>query len=104
MSNRSETFRTDLTLMTAQNGVCRSPIGRFCNTLSYIPPLMRLRSMAFLRTIFRIVSCIVLMTSATFGQLKPITIESSTIQPSVTLGRPMLTWWDVKIQGSGLVV
>ena len=104
MSNRPEAFRTDLTLMTAQDGVCRSPIGGFCNALSFMTPLMRLRSMAFLRTIFRIVSCIVLMTSATFGQQKPITIESSTIQPSVTLGRPMLTWWDVKIQGSGLVV
>lgn len=39
-----------------------------------------------------------------FSQEKPITIETSTMQPSVVLGRPMLTWWDVKIPGSNLVV
>jgi hypothetical protein len=35
---------------------------------------------------------------------KSLTIESSNIQPPVALGRPMLTWWDVKIPGSALVV
>lgn len=38
------------------------------------------------------------------AQEKPITIETSTMQPSVVLGRPMLTWWDVKIPGSNLMV
>ena len=44
------------------------------------------------------------LTSETFAQPKPITIESSTMQPSVVVGRPVLTWWDVKIPGSGLMV
>ena len=35
---------------------------------------------------------------------KSLTIESANIQPPVALGRPMLTWWDVKIPGSALVV
>gem|GEM_PF-1420246 len=35
---------------------------------------------------------------------KPLTIESSGMQPSLVQGRPMLTWWDVKIQGSSLLV
>ena len=50
------------------------------------------------------VSALLWMASAVFAQQKPITIETSTMQPSVVLGRPMLTWWDVKIQGSSLVV
>lgn len=42
--------------------------------------------------------------SGVFAQQKPISIESSSMQPSVVVGRPILTWWDVKIPGSGLMV
>ena len=37
-------------------------------------------------------------------QSRSITVESAGMQPPVVIGRPMLTWWDVKIQGPGLVV
>ena len=47
--------------------------------------------------------CLMLQASSAFAQIKPLVIESSTMQPSVALGRPMLTWWDVKIQDKGLV-
>ena len=43
-------------------------------------------------------------TPEIYSQTTPLTIETSTIQPSIALGRPMLTWLDVKIPGSGLVV
>ncbi len=46
---------------------------------------------------------LVLQASPAFAQQKPLIIESSTMQPSVSIGRPMLTWWDVKIQDKGLV-
>lgn len=38
------------------------------------------------------------------AQQTSMTIEGSPIQPPVVIGRPMLTWWDVKIQGPGLIV
>lgn len=38
------------------------------------------------------------------GPQKPLTIETSSMQPSLVLGRPMLTWWDVKIQSNALLV
>lgn len=41
---------------------------------------------------------------AAVAQEKPVTIESSTMQPSVLLSRPMLTWWDVKVRVPGLMV
>ena len=48
---------------------------------------------------------LVSVTSLTaIAQEKPLTVETSTMQPSVLLGRPMLTWWDVKILGTGLMV
>jgi len=37
-------------------------------------------------------------------QPKPMMIDSWRSQPSVVLGRPIVTWWDVKITGSGLMV
>ena len=39
------------------------------------------------------------MVPAAVAQEKPLTVESSTMQPSVIIGRPMLTWWDVKFRG-----
>ncbi len=46
------------------------------------------------------------ISSTAFADDKPkqLIMELSGWQPPVTLGRPMLTWWDVKIAGSGLVV
>ncbi|WP_397568639.1 hypothetical protein [Schlesneria sp. T3-172] len=49
-----------------------------------------------------LLSCLSI-TSTAFGQQKPISIEASNMQPSVVLGRPILTWWDVKIPGAGLL-
>ncbi len=46
---------------------------------------------------------LILQASSAFAQMRPLAIESSTMQPSVAIGRPMLTWWDVKIQDKGLV-
>ena len=46
---------------------------------------------------------LIVQASSAFAQMKPLAIESSTMQPSVAIGRPMLTWWDVKIQDKGLV-
>jgi hypothetical protein len=46
---------------------------------------------------------VMLSATAAIAQEKPLVVESSTIQPSVALGRPMLSWWDVKIRGSGLL-
>lgn len=34
----------------------------------------------------------------------PLSIEPAKMQPSLVLGRPMITWWEVKIQSSGLMV
>lgn len=42
------------------------------------------------------------ISTSAFAQEKPLLVESSSIQPSVVLGRPMLTWWDVKIRGNAL--
>ena len=53
-------------------------------------------------TLVLVVSLLV-QASPAFAQQKPLIIESSTMQPSVALGRPMLTWWDVKVQDKGLV-
>lgn len=58
------------------------------------------------RTVSGILSWFVVvvgMVSSAVAQEKPLTIETSTMQPSVVLGRPMLTWWDVKVKGSGLL-
>lgn len=38
-----------------------------------------------------------------FAQVKTLEIELSGMQPPVQVGRPILTWWDVKIHGSALV-
>ena len=45
-----------------------------------------------------------LVPTALMAQSSPVAIEPSRLQPPLVLGRPMLTWWDVKIPGSGLVV
>lgn len=37
------------------------------------------------------------------AQDKPLDIEQAGIQPTIQPGRPILSWWDVKIRGSGLV-
>lgn len=44
-----------------------------------------------------------LISPASAQSDKPLTIETSSIQPSLALGRPMLTWWDVKIPRAALV-
>ncbi len=51
-------------------------------------------------------SCLVWLATSSFAfaASQTVTIESSTMQPPLVLGRPMLTWWDIKIQGPGLVV
>lgn len=38
------------------------------------------------------------------AQTNPVAIESAEIQPSLVIGRPMLTWWKVMVQGPGLAV
>lgn len=44
------------------------------------------------------------LVGATAGaQEKPIEIEQSGMQPTIQVGRPIPTWWDVKIRGSALV-
>lgn len=40
---------------------------------------------------------------AAWGQEKAIEIEQSGMQPPIQVGRPIPTWWDVKIRGSALV-
>ena len=55
------------------------------------------------RFAFYLAVCLLLQASSALAQQKPLIIESSTMQPSVAIGRPMLTWWDVKIQDKGLV-
>jgi len=58
------------------------------------------------RVLSAVRSLILLMLtfSAVQAEEKPLAIETSKMQPSLVLGRPMLTWWDVKIQTSGLMV
>jgi hypothetical protein len=58
----------------------------------------------FIPNVLLVAISLLWMPPAVYSQQTPLSIESSTIQPSIALGRPMLTWWDVKILGSGLVV
>ena len=37
------------------------------------------------------------------AQDKPMEIEQNGMQPSVQMGRPIPSWWDVKVRGSALV-
>lgn len=64
---------------------------------------MSLASSLLKRNTLLVCLLFVFPTTSAYSQQKPLTIESSTMQPSVALGRPMLTWWDVKIAGSGLL-
>ena len=45
-----------------------------------------------------------LMTTFASAQQPTLVIEPALRQPTVVTGRPMLTWWDVKYGGSGLLV
>lgn len=70
----------------------------------------RRRNRSNLRTevvmrVWIIVVCMVLpFSSPVNAQTNSVSIESAEMQPSLVLGRPMLTWWNVKIQGPGLAV
>ncbi len=44
-----------------------------------------------------------LVSATARAQDKPIEIEQSGMQPTIQVGRPIPTWWDVKIRGSALV-
>lgn len=46
---------------------------------------------------------ITLPASPASAQNRPIEIEPSGMQPPIQMGRPIPSWWDVKIKGSGLV-
>ncbi|MBS0202416.1 MAG: hypothetical protein JSS49_05905 [Planctomycetes bacterium] len=57
--------------------------------------------MKFTRLLFLLGT--VLVTLPAQAQLKPMEIEQSGIQPSVQMGRPIPSWWDVKVRGTALV-
>lgn len=44
-----------------------------------------------------------LMTSQVAGADRPLDIEQSNMQPPIQVGRPIPSWWDVKVRGTGLL-
>ena len=47
---------------------------------------------------------LILATSATSLFAAKIKVETAVRQPSIVIGKPMLTWWDVRVEGPGLAV
>jgi len=46
---------------------------------------------------------ITLFATPVFAQSKPIEIEVAGMQPTIQMGRPITSWWDVNIKGTGLI-
>lgn len=44
-----------------------------------------------------------LLTSLATGSERPLEIEQSNMQPPIQVGRPIPSWWDVKVRGTGLL-
>ncbi|MEI8380197.1 MAG: hypothetical protein WCJ09_08720 [Planctomycetota bacterium] len=44
-----------------------------------------------------------LMTSLAAAADRPLEIEQSNMQPPIQVGRPIPSWWDVKVRGTGLL-
>ncbi len=84
---------------TETSGLAKTVIG---GTRSHLPGEEHVSGSATVILIWALL--LLLAASPVFAQQKPLTIETSVMQPPVALGRPMLTWWDIKIPGSGLVV
>ena len=120
---RGERVRVRGSSPASHNGI--NVVRRFARSLSEIPTLDRRQphgptngtprpnpnkrvsagtfpNDSFLSFLLSIVVLLMLAAPVSAQQL-PLTIESSSMQPSLVLGRPMLTWWTVKIQSSGLV-
>lgn len=50
------------------------------------------------------IGVLVLLSNATSLFAAKIKVETAVRQPSVVIGKPMLTWWDVRVEGPGLAV
>lgn len=69
------------------------------NTQSFFAP-SRLR----VRSSFRVLACFVLtVINLPLHAQEKLSIEQAGKQPTIQMGRPIPSWWEVKIQGSALV-
>jgi len=58
------------------------------------------------RSLTQMLGCVLILSAFSapaLAQTRPIEIEQSTIQPTIQMGRPIPSWWEVKIQGSALM-
>ena len=46
---------------------------------------------------------VVLLVNMANAADKPLEIEQSNMQPPIQVGRPIPSWWDVKVRGTGLL-